>query len=333
MHISRVSLKDYTSLHIGGEADMVLVDSDETLVEACVYADTHKLRIHVLGGGTNTVFKETISDLLVLKMEMKKIAIEENGNDVLLTVGAGERWDDIVQYTVDKGWWGLENLSHVPGNVGAAPIQNIGAYGAELKDVFVSLRAYDFTERNFVTLMNVDCEFGYRDSLFKRNPGRYIITEITVKLSKTPNPRLTYKPLDTLVGKQNLTLADIRALVIETRAKKLPDYKKYPNAGSFFKNPIVARAKAFAIRGKFGEIPIHEVAGGYKIPSAWLIEHLTQLKGVRKGNVGTWPAQPLVIVNYGEADFEELDAFANLIKDTVAEASGVLLEREVNFIG
>jgi len=341
MNIQHISLKDYTSLHIGGESDMVTVASEVALGEVCDYAKVNNLRIHILGEGTNTVFSNTLPDLLIVKMEMKGQSIvisnqsteKTEADEVLLTVGAGETWDDVVKFSVDANLWGIENLSGVPGTVGASPVQNIGAYGVDLKDIFVSLRAYDITTMEFISFSNDACQFGYRDSLFKREKGRYIITEVTMKLSKTKNPKLTYKPLDTLTSKQDLMPNDVRELVLRTRAEKLPDYKTYPNAGSFFKNPIVTRSQAYAMRAKWCDMPIHDVEGGYKVPSAWLIEHVTQMKGVTMGNVGTWPAQPLVIVNYGDATYEELDAFATLITEKVSEATDIHLEREVNFIG
>jgi UDP-N-acetylmuramate dehydrogenase len=328
-----VSLKEYSSLHVGGDGNLIVITSESELVKALHYASTHDLRVHILGDGTNTYFGDTIENLLVLKVDIKGIECTPlQPTTYNLVAAAGETWDDVVQYAIDHDLWGIENLSYVPGTAGAAPIQNIGAYGAELKDVFVSLRAYDRTQQTFVELLRDDCQFGYRDSMFKQTPGRYVITRITLTLSKTPIPVLTYKPLDTLAGKEHITLGDVRNLVIATRQTKLPDWKEYPNVGSFFKNPIVTQSKGETLRESYPDIALHAVDAGYKVSAAWLIEHVAHMKGFRTGNVGTWPSQPLVIVNYGDATAEDINRLATDVQAKVAQATGIQLEREVNFI-
>ncbi|MFA6609010.1 MAG: hypothetical protein WCT07_03850, partial [Candidatus Paceibacterota bacterium] len=191
----------------------------------------------------------------------------------------------------------------------------------------------DTKQNVFVELLNNECKFGYRDSLFKKEKYRYIITSITVKLYNKARPVLTYKPLDVLSNKENLKPDDIRKLVIQTRAEKLPDYKLYPNAGSFFKNPIVDKEKFRVIKSKYPEVPIIEVDNKFKIPAAWLIEYVADMKGVRVGDIGTWPNQPLVIVNYGkETTLDDLNLFTNEIKKRVYENIGINLEQEINAI-
>jgi UDP-N-acetylmuramate dehydrogenase len=333
MEIKKVLLKDFTSLRIGGNADMVVVTNEDELVDVVTYAKSKYNHLYVLGEGTNTVFANNLENFLILKIDIKNISVKEIENDVFIMAGAGELWDDVVKFSVEKNLWGLENLSHVPGTVGAAPVQNIGAYGAELKDVLVSLRAYDTKQNVFVELLNNECKFGYRDSLFKKEKYRYIITSITVKLYNKARPVLTYKPLDVLSNKENLKPDDIRKLVIQTRAEKLPDYKLYPNAGSFFKNPIVDKEKFRVIKSKYPEVPIIEVDNKFKIPAAWLIEYVADMKGVRVGDIGTWPNQPLVIVNYGkETTLDDLNLFTNEIKKRVYENIGINLEQEINAI-
>jgi UDP-N-acetylmuramate dehydrogenase len=353
MEIQKISLKTLTSFRIGGMANVVVVKNEEELLEAVNYAKSKILIINVLGQGTNSVFGENLERFLIIKNEImgKSLAVRRqsledtkngkpneerrtnNGADIFLTVGAGESWDSVVQYSVEQGWWGIENLSYIPGTVGASPVQNIGAYGAELKDTLVSVRAFDIQKNNFVTLTNEECKFGYRDSIFKNKIKRYIITTITLNLSTTAKPILTYKPLDTLLNKENLTSGDVRELVIQTRKQKLPDYNLYPNAGSFFKNPVVDIPIGLAYGKKYPTAPLLEVKGGYKIPAAWLIEHVAKMKGERIGNIGTWPQQPLVLVNYGEATLEELESFSLSIIEKIKRETGVTLEREVNFIG
>lgn len=330
--IKKVLMKNYSSLRIGGEGDMIVIESEENLREAYSYAKARNIRVSVLGAGTNSFFKEKIQNLLFLKMEIKGIEVKESDNNVLLTASAGETWDDIVDYAVNKGWWGLENLSYIPGTIGASPVQNIGAYGVELKDVLFSVRAYDTTLDDFIEILNNECNFGYRNSIFKEEKGRYVIVSVTLKLSKKANPVLTYKPLDVLIGKENVTLEEIRNLVIKTRKEKLPDYVAYPNAGSFFKNPIVNKSKVESLKVMYPNIPLHEVESGYKIPAAWLIEHVAKMKAVRVGDVGTWPNQPLVIINYENAKYEDLILFSGIIVKKIEQATDIVLEREVNFV-
>ena len=343
MHINTVTLKDHNSLHVGGVGKMIVVTSLRELTEGVMYAKREGLRIHILGGGTNTFFGETLDNLLVIKLDIRGISLEENSDSVMVTAYGGEEWDDVVRLAVEKNLWGIENLSYIPGTVGACPVQNIGAYGVELKDVFVSLAALDLTTLDVVEMTLDACHFGYRDSLFKHNKGAYAIISVTMKLSKLANPVLEYKPLDMLkgkdptspegfVGKGNLQIQDIRDLVIATRKAKLPDYREYPNTGSFFKNPVVDGAQAESLRTQYPDIKLIDHSDGYKIPAAWLIEHVGEFKGVRVGDVGTWPNQPLVLVNYGSAKAEDILSFSEEIITKIKEKTGITLEREVNFV-
>lgn len=332
MEIKKVSLKEYSSLRVGGEGDLVLVRSSKELVEAVMYASDKGRVIHILGEGTNTYFGDDLSKYLFIKNDIKGISFEEKGDDVFLTVCAGERWDDIVAFSVEKKLWGLENLSAIPGTVGAAPIQNIGAYGVELKDILVSLSAYDTKTSNTVEINNEACLFSYRDSLFKKECGRYTIISVTLKLSRLANPVLTYKPLDQLNAKNNLTSQEVRDLVVVTRKAKLPDYREYPNAGSFFKNPIVMSIEGEALRAMYPDIPLITHPEGYKIPAAWLIEYIATMKGARIGDIGTWPNQPLVLVNYGKSTAEDIVNFSHTITEKIFKKVGITLEQEVGYI-
>lgn len=325
-------MKEYSSLRIGGEGDMVIIRTLRDITPTVMGAVSRNRIISIVGEGTNTYFGNSLSKYLFVKNEIKGISFEEQGDTVLLTAYAGERWDDIVSFSVEKGLWGLENLSAIPGTVGAAPIQNIGAYGVELKDVFVSLSAYDIKTNNTVEIDREGCNFGYRDSLFKHEKSRYIIISLTIKLSRVSKPVLSYKPLDTLKEKENLTPTDVRALVIETRNIKLPYYKEYPNVGSFFKNTVVTCTEGEALCTTYKDIPLLDHKGGYKIPTAWLIERVAEMKGVRVGDIGTWPNQPLVLVNYGDTTLQELDDFVATITEKVLKKTGILLEKEVNVV-
>lgn len=332
MEIKKVFLKDYTSLKIGGEVSLVAVASEHDIQDAVKHAKTEGLRVHILGHGSNTYFSEHLTNFFVIKNEIKGISLKLEGKNCFLRVGAGELWDDIVKFTVENDLWGIENLSHIPGSVGAAPVQNIGAYGSELADVFVSLTAFDIGKSETVEMSKDVCQFGYRDSIFKQKPQNYIILFVTLKLSKESKPILTYKPLDSLKGKDSITLQEIRDLVIQVRKAKLPDWKEYPNAGSFFKNPTITFSQGDLLKEKYKDIPAYELENGYKIPAAWLIEKIAEMKGARKGSIGTWPMQPLVIVNYDKATSEELSLFAEEIIEKVKTGVNIHLEKEVNFV-
>lgn len=333
MEIRTVSLKDYSSLRTGGEGQIVEVETTAELIEVCMYAKKENRIIQIVGEGTNTYFGEKAKDLLMVKMNNKGISFEDHESTVLLTAYAGEVWDDLVVFSTNKGLWGIENLSYIPGTVGAAPVQNIGAYGRELQDVFISLSAVDTETFNIVEINKEACDFGYRDSLFKKEYGRYIIISLTIELSKVSNPVLTYKPLDTLASLSNITPNEVRDMVIATRKSKLPDWKQHPNAGSFFKNPVVDTETASRLKSLYPDIPTIEVSNGWKIPAAWLIEHVAEMKGIRVGDTGTWPQQPLVLVNYGESTANDIDTLAESIKKKVYDATAIILEQEVNRIG
>ena len=333
MEIKTVSLNAYSSLRIGGAGKLSEVASVAQLIEVLKYAQANHLRVHIVGAGTNTYFGESLDTLLLIKISHIGITCEEKEDSAYLTVQAGEIWDDVVKFSVEKQLWGIENLSYIPGTMGAAPIQNIGAYGTELADVFVSLSALDTRTLSEVEINKSGCNFGYRDSFFKQSPGRYIIHSVRLVLSKVKKPVLTYKPLDTLQNKIDITVEEVRNLVIATRTGKIPSYSDYPNAGSFFKNPIVDNLQAQALLLQYHDIKLIEQEGRYKISAAWLIEHVAHMKGVRVGDIGTWPDQPLVIVNYGKASAAEINRFSEEIVKKIYEKTGITLEREVNYVG
>lgn len=343
MEIKKVSMKEYSALRVGGMGDLVVVKSEEELKDVVEYAAAEGHRIHILGQGTNTYFAEDLSKYLFIKLEIlgkkqevgsnEQEGVDMNNNSVVtLTAFAGESFDDVIKFSVENNLWGIENLSHIPGSVGAAPVQNVGAYGVELKDTLVSVRVFDTEENIFKDLLNEECNFGYRDSFFKHNPGKYVIVSITLNLTKEFKPALEYKPLDSLQGMADLTPQDVRNLVITTRLTKLPDWKKFPNTGSFFKNVIITKEALETLKVNYPNISVNEVKEGYKVPSAWLIEHVAEAKGLKMGDVGTWEKQPLVIVNYGNATAEEINAFASEIQRKVEEKTSIKLEREVNFV-
>lgn len=327
-----VELKNFSSLRVGGKGRAITISNQEELIEAILYARKEGLRVHIGGEGTNTFFGSDIKNLVVLKMDMKGVSFLTQGDDVMVTALCGESWDDVVRVCVEKKLFGIENLSGIPGTVGAAPVQNIGAYGVELESVVSSLTVLNQETLSIVTYTKNDCHFGYRNSIFKEKPGMFVIISVTMKLTHLVKPVLTYSPLDQLVGVQDLTPQTIRELVLTTRKGKLPDYHVYPNTGSFFKNLIITKQQADAMRELYPDIAIIASKDSYKVPTAWLIEHVAEMKGVRIGDVGTWPSQPLVLVNYGNATGKDVIAFSDLIISKIKEKTGIVLEREVNYV-
>jgi UDP-N-acetylmuramate dehydrogenase len=291
----------------------------------------HQQPFLVLGEGSNVLFKNDFPGLL-MKPGLKGIKlVEEDGSRVVIRVGAGENWDSWVQYATEQGWYGLENLSLIPGSVGSAPVQNIGAYGSELKDRMAWLDAWDLQKNQMVRLQREECGFGYRNSIFKSEAaGRYIITHVAFLLSRIPELNLSYGNLQSAFKEAGgVSPMDLRHVVISIRKLKLPDPAEIGNAGSFFKNPVVDRTIFKCIRVEHQDVPSYPEPGNHvKIPAAWLIEK-AGWKGKRKGNVGTWPGQPLVIVNFGGATGSEILDFSEQIRDDIDRKFGVYLDREV----
>ena len=332
MIFERVKLSNFCSFRLGGLAKLFSIKSEDDLVNVIKQVQAAGLRTIVLGEGTNTFFADDLdNNLLILKMELKGVDAAKEKDFVYIKIKAGEIFDDIVKLSVKNNWWGIENLSYIPGTVGAAPVQNIGAYGVELKDVLEEVKAFDLFENKFKIFKNKDCNFSYRDSLFKKEKDRYIICELTLKLSKIRNPVLNYKSLNVL-NKENVSVEEIRNEVIRIRKEKLPDYKEYPNCGSFFKNVIVTKEKLEELKIKYPNIPSFLEGDFVKIPTAWLIDNIAKMKGVRIGNVGTWPSQPLVLVNYGTESAEEINNFEEEIRKKIFDETGIIIEREVNFV-
>ncbi len=289
----------------------------------------------VLGGGSNMLFTSDFKGLIV-HVKIQGISYEVKGDDVFVTAGGGIVWNDLVNYCVENGFAGIENLSLIPGSVGAAPVQNIGAYGVELQDIFHSCRAFEIASGKIRVFDKEDCGFSYRDSVFKSAlKGLYIITEVSFKLSKIFKPELTYGAIGDELRKRGISnpgIKDLSTVVSHIRVSKLPDPATIGNAGSFFKNPVIPEAQFLKLKTDFPEIvhfPAH--AGYIKISAGWLIEHCGW-KGKVVGNTGTWKNQALVLVNHGNASGKEIYQFSESIIESVHAKFGILLEREVNII-
>ncbi len=288
----------------------------------------------IIGGGSNILFSGDV-DGLVLHNAIPGIAqVEEDEQTVLLRVGAGVNWHAFVSYCVENGWAGVENLSLIPGFVGASPMQNIGAYGVEVKEVIESVEAWDIAEKKIVFFSNADCAFGYRESIFKRAlKGMFVITDVTFRLSKKPQYRIEYGAIQQELEKMSVVSLSVKAIseaVIRIRQSKLPDPAIIGNAGSFFKNPSVSARQYENLKNEFPQIvayPNHD--GSYKLAAGWMIEQCGW-KGYRKGDAGCHEKQALVLVNYGAATGNEIIELSELIMESVRNRFQVSLEREVN---
>ena len=326
-------LSTISSLKAGGKGEIVQVHNEEEMKAVCLYAnDLHK-KMRVIGGGTNTYFGEDLGTYVFVSVQNESIHYEESDDEnVYVSVGASVIWDSFACEVAKKGLWGIENLSFIPGLVGATPVQNIGAYGVEVGDYIHEVLVYDREEMKMKTLTQKECLFSYRDSLFKQNAKKYIVYAVTFLLSKKRNTTLQYAPLNAL-NKEVVSLEEIRNEVIRIRKEKLPDYKEHYNAGSFFKNPVVSKEEGDRLRIIYETIPFFETGKEndrhYKVPAAWLIEHVAQMKGVTIGNMSTWKHQPLVLVSNGKAKAKEIDDFAESIEHIVFEKTGIALKREV----
>lgn len=291
-------------------------------------------KLLVVGQGSNLLFLNDFNGV-VLHCSIKNIEVlQQNEDEVLIEVGAGMLWDDLVAYCVENGWWGIENLSLIPGDTGAAAIQNIGAYGAEIRDVLQQVKAIEVSSQSNRIFDVEECQYGYRKSIFKNElKGKYIITSVLMKLSKKPLLNLKYQHLEVEVLKKgSISLKSIRDTIIEIRTSKLPDYKVLGNAGSFFMNPVIPKAAFEALQQRYPQLPHYFVSDAEeKVPAGWLIEQCGW-KGTSIGNVGVHDKQALVLVNFGGAKGEEIQQLALQIQQSVKEKFGIELTPEVNYI-
>lgn len=333
-----VNLQPYNTLGVEALAEKFLVlDNADQLPE--LYSEkVFDNEVWVLGGGSNVLFSNIVKPL-ILKNEINFFEIiNQNRGTVTIKSGGGMDWHKLVTYCVQNKWGGIENLALIPGTVGAAPIQNIGAYGVELGDIFQSLEAFDMQSGQFRDFDKTACGFGYRDSVFKREfSGRFIITSVTLQLQKPPHTvNREYKSLDEWLRSNKIdapSISDIYNGVVEIRMNKLPDPADLGNAGSFFKNPVITTTLLDQLRGTYPDMPYYPLSGdSVKIPAGWLIEK-AGWKGKRVGRVGTYENQALVIVNHGGASGDEIWSLAQNISKSVEQNFGIELMPEVNIVG
>lgn len=336
---SGVDLQLYNTLNISAKTRYFAeIKSVDKLQKVLSHPESSAWEIFVLGGGSNVLFADDFGGL-ILHVEIKRREIvREHGEFVWVKFGAGENWHETVRYCINQGWGGIENLSLIPGTVGAAPIQNIGAYGVELTDVFESLEAVHIKTGQVRRFDKEDCRFGYRDSIFKNElKGRYVITDVVLRLTKEQKHELNteYGAIQSKLdewGIREPSIRDISDVVIDIRNSKLPDPQTLGNAGSFFKNPIVDKEVFNRIKEDYPEVPGYPMNNGsVKVPAGWLIEE-TGWKGKVIGSVGTYEQQALVIVNHGGATGKEILQLAGLIRQSVEEEFGIELVPEVNIV-
>lgn len=331
------SLKNYNTFGINAQATAFVTITSVNQLKNVITANNNKLPLFILSGGSNMLLTKNI-DALVLHIDTKGVEIiNEDDHFVWIEAQAGEVWHEFVLQTIDKNLGGLENLSLIPGKVGSSPIQNIGAYGVEIKDTMHSLTALNLETLETETFLNADCEFGYRESVFKSKlKDKYIITSVTFKLKKAPHElHTTYgaiqQELD-LKGISTPTIKDVSNAVIAIRQSKLPDPKEIGNSGSFFKNPVISVDLYNELIKKNANIPHYPVNNlQVKVPAGWLIEQ-AGLKGYRNGDAGVHTKQALVLVNYGNATGQELINLAKYVQETVFNKFGIEITPEVNIL-
>ncbi|MEO8934359.1 MAG: UDP-N-acetylmuramate dehydrogenase [Xanthomarina sp.] len=331
-----ISLKNYNTFGIDAlAAHFISINNIDELKQALSLKDYPN--IFVLGGGSNMLLTKNI-DALVLHLNIKGISIiSEDENSVIVQANAGENWHEFVLWCLDKNFGGLENLSLIPGNVGSAPIQNIGAYGIELKDHFVSCQAWEINSKTLKTYPKEACKFDYRNSIFKQEKkGQSIICNVTFKLSKNNHTLHTsYGSIANQLDKMNIahpTIQDVSQAVIKIRQSKLPDPKKIGNSGSFFKNPVISKESYSKLKENFHDIPGYPVSDTkIKVPAGWLIEK-AGFKGKQFGDYGVHKDQALVLVNYGSAKGQDILELARLIQKTVKQLFDIAIDAEVNII-
>lgn len=346
-----IPLSAHTTFKTGGPARFFCVArSTSDVLEAIAFARGKSAPFFILGGGSNMLVSDEGFAGLVIKMEIGGIEFtntDGEGGVVRASVGAGENWDLFVQNCVERGLYGAENLSFIPGTVGAAPVQNIGAYGAEVKDIIESVEAIDVLSGEVKTFSNADCEFAYRDSIFKKkeNAGRYIITRVIFVFKKEGRVNTEYKDIQeyfsTLSSNEQKpptftpSLAEVRAAVIAIRKKKLPDWHSVGTAGSFFKNPVICLEHYEGLKKNYPDLPSYPVPGNpevVKVPLAWILDRICGYRGVTRGAIGVYQNQALVIVNNGGGTTAGVKSLAAEMIATVKEKTGIDIEPEVQYV-
>lgn len=328
-----LDLRKYSTFNIGGIAHKVFkINDKEDIKKVIAYSDYIKKPLIFIGEGSNSIFSEDIDKFVIGLIQTKGIEItSQNGTDVYIKAQAGEKWDDVVKWSVKHNLSGIEALSGIPGTVGAAPIQNIGAYGTDISKTFFEAEVFDRENNIFKTFSLDDCMFDYRDSIFKKEKNKFVIVSVTLKLSTNPPLIPQYKDvIEFFKTKLNPTPKEIRKTIIKIRNSKIPNYKKIPNCGSFFKNPFVTKKHLSNIQKTFPNIPFFEIsANNFKLFAGWLIENVNYKLAETKTIVFN-EANKLVLINKDNGNFEDLMKVINGIKRLVEKAYNLELEIEPN---
>lgn len=335
MYQYNIQLKNYNAFRTESVAKIFVQPENINQLKQCIIDYPSEKRI-LIGSGCNLFFTKDFDGLVIHPQifGIREISDEsDESDDVYLEVMASEDWDKLVEFCVDKGYSGLENLSYIPSTVGAAPVQNIGAYGAEVKDCIHEVIALDTETLDVVSFANAECQFAYRDSIFKKTADRYIIISVVFLLKRSFSYIPKYfdlnKELEEIAAP---TTRDVRDAVIRVRQRKLPDHKEFPNCGSFFKNPYITREKAEKIKEEYQDLPIYPIEGDLvKTSAAFLIDR-AGYKGKQIGRIGTYPKQALIIVNYGSADGNDIVRFKDEIQKAVFDKFSIELEPEVRIL-
>jgi UDP-N-acetylmuramate dehydrogenase len=331
-----ISLRKYNTFGFDCRANcLISINTEEEVISLLKDHKSFNNRPFILGGGSNLLFTSDFNGT-ILHPEIAGIKIEErHPGYIIVSSGSGVNWDNLVEWSVRNGYGGLENLSFIPGTVGASPVQNIGAYGIEVKDTIEKVRAVSLKDRSIIEFSNNDCRFGYRNSIFKAElKGKYLITKVYYKLITNPLLKLDYGSLNEEIAKLGkATLRNVREVVINIRRCKLPDHLLIGNAGSFFKNPVIESSFSEILKMKYPDMPSYkEPAGNIKLAAGWLIDQCGW-KGKRIGDAGVHDKQALVLVNYGNASGKEILDLSEKIRKSVSEKFGVELEREIEVVG
>ena len=329
-------LKQYNTFGLNSSARYFFEFTEPDDLPAFLASEKYieELPLLILGGGSNILFLNDFNGIILYPKIPGINICKEDRQYIWIEAGAGEVWDDLVKFCVDAGLGGLENLSDIPGSVGAAPVQNIGAYGQEAGNAIELVKGYDLVKKETAEFKNSDCEFEYRNSLFKRElKNRFVITSVVFRLDKFPEYNLSYgKVEETVKAMGEVNLQNIRKAVKNIRSSKLPDVNTLGNAGSFFKNPFVSEAEFQRLFRSHPLIRFHRQADLYKISAGWLIEQ-AGWKGCRLNDTGCYDRQSLILVNYGRATGKEILEFSEQVKESVHAMFGITLEWEVNVIG
>ncbi|WP_276132796.1 UDP-N-acetylmuramate dehydrogenase [Polluticoccus soli] len=328
-----VSLKPYNTFGIDIPAESFIEINDHDALADILTDKSLPAKKNILGGGSNVLLTQPVKGLTILNKGKGIIKVNEDDEKVWIDVNSGEVWHDLVLYSINNGWAGIENLSLIPGTVGASPMQNIGAYGVEAKETIESVTFWHLDDKAYITLNNNDCRFGYRDSIFKHElKNKVFITSVRYRLNKIPTFNISYGAIEQELEKMNVTELSIKAIsdaVISIRTSKLPDPKQIGNAGSFFKNPSIAITQYIQLKEQYPDMPSYPVnESQVKIPAGWLIEQCGW-KGFRDGNIGVHQKQALVLVNYGGGSGSDIWALSEKVLNSVHEKYGIDLEREV----